>query len=715
MDIDIYQQCPCHTGKKIKFCCGKDIVNELNQIVAKTNSNQSLSALDQIERAIAKQGDKDCLLTLKTHIYFTQGEIEKATEANNKFVERHPNHPIGKQNEAMSALGQGDVPLAIEKLQDAVDLVTGDSIPLPMANTFKMLGSILLSSGHLIAARTHLQFALMIRGEMDPEIQSLLQESFRMPNAPLSLKTDFRLDPAPEGAEWADKHAVVFKAHNRGQFSLALKMLNRRDEQWPDQKQIVRGIAIVNCMLANEAEMATSWKRVSELDDVATWQAVEAEALSQLFLEEDPSGTLDIVAKDFEIASFDEAINLAMGNKKLVVSDCPPEDPFQQGPPPRHSFYILDREQIEASDDLTAAQIPVVIGEFLAYGKQTDREARVVLIAAKNEHYDAAQNEIRTTFDGFAKDLDSETVISSTTKAVDILSWNWQVPKGLPVKQHKELLAERRREIVVEQWPELKFSCLNGKTATESKDDSNLSIPLQALILNLEQSPTLQLSGKEDIAALREKLGIPEQEELDATTLEDEQLTPLRLRYVAPGSFSDDQLIRVYADSVSVGNTVVLKRIVPEILSRDSLASQIPRDICYSMLAQLSEDNESVLENLQLARQAAKTAGRSMGLLLVQEFEIRLSRGITDKLPELLQTIQKQYMTEANVEYQLVRVLTKFGLISPDGRTVSLPSAPPAAELEKEKSAIWTPDNETDSSAAGGDESGSKIWIPGAD
>ena len=81
MDIDIYQQCPCHSGKKIKFCCGKDIVSDLNQIVAKCNSNQSLSALDQIDRTIGKQGEKDCLLCLRTHILFTLGEVEKADEA----------------------------------------------------------------------------------------------------------------------------------------------------------------------------------------------------------------------------------------------------------------------------------------------------------------------------------------------------------------------------------------------------------------------------------------------------------------------------------------------------------------------------------------------------------------------------------------------------------------------------------------------------------
>ena len=78
MDIDIYQQCPCHSEKKIKFCCGKEIVADLNQVLAKNAAGQSQAALDLLERTIKRTGPKDCLLTIQTHILISHGEIEKA-------------------------------------------------------------------------------------------------------------------------------------------------------------------------------------------------------------------------------------------------------------------------------------------------------------------------------------------------------------------------------------------------------------------------------------------------------------------------------------------------------------------------------------------------------------------------------------------------------------------------------------------------------------
>ena len=713
MDIDIYQQCPCHSSKKIKFCCGKDIVADLNQIVAKCNSNQSLSALDQIERVIARMGEKDCLLNLQTHILFTMGEIGKAEEANTKFVQRNPNHPVGRQHEALIALSKGDVIEAIEKLQDSIDLVQSDEIPLPLSNAFKLVGGVLLSAGHIVAARAHLQFALMIRGEGTEEINAMLAESFRIPNAPLILKNDFRLEPPPADKEWTSKYETVLRTLGRGQFRLALKMLLRMNEHWPSQKEIVYGIAVVNSMLANETGMSDAWHQAALSPEMPRWQAVEAESLSQIFLDSDPSGELDIVACECPVKDLDEVFNLLAADSRFESAPTPEQDPFAQGPAPRYAYYMLDREQIQATDDLSAGDIPLVIGEWLLYGKQTDRDARMVLVATKNEFLESSLQHVKDLIAGGLVDGQAkEEVVSSTSVAADTLAWNWRVPRGVSVELHRKLIAEYRREILLDRWPQIKFTCLNGKTPLEAKDDPELSIQLDALVLNLEQSTLLQLSGEDDVQALREKLGLPVENALDASQHEDEVWTPLRLCQFDPKSFSDDQLFEAYAESVTIGNTRVLKRIIPEVLQRETL-DQIPRDICYSMLAQLTDDDSQAIDYLQQARQEAKNAGRSIGQLLVQEFEVRLTRGMTDKLPELLQTIQQKYMTEPNVEYQLMRVLSKFGLISPDGRTVSLPTRQPAEPTTESESKIWTPDS--DEPALSSEGQPSKIWVPGSD
>ena len=70
---------------------------------------------------------------------------------------------MGKQHQALIFLGSGNVPGALDALQDAMDAIKGSEIPLSMANVFRMLGGALLQQGHVLAGRAHLQFAQMLK------------------------------------------------------------------------------------------------------------------------------------------------------------------------------------------------------------------------------------------------------------------------------------------------------------------------------------------------------------------------------------------------------------------------------------------------------------------------------------------------------------------------------------------------------------------------
>ena len=140
MDIDVYQQCPCHVDKKIKFCCGKDILGDLNQVLAKNKSGQSQAALDQLDRAIKNLGPKDCLLTIKTHILITAGEIELAKETNSLFLSTNPDHSTGLHHRALILLAEGKMDESVEALQDAMDSIKGNEIPISLSNAFRMVG-----------------------------------------------------------------------------------------------------------------------------------------------------------------------------------------------------------------------------------------------------------------------------------------------------------------------------------------------------------------------------------------------------------------------------------------------------------------------------------------------------------------------------------------------------------------------------------------------
>ena len=722
MDIDIYQQCPCHADKKIKFCCGKDIVHDLDQILAKNKSKQTKSALDQLDRSIQKFGPKDCLLTIKTHILISQGEIEQAQETNDQFLAANPDHSMGKQHEALILLAQGDVTGSINSLQDAMDSIKGDEIPLSVANVFRMLGAALLQHGHVLAARAHLQFAQMLKGEPDQELQQLLYESYRLQGGPLLLKADYRLPQPPDGVEWEKKYLNVMRAMNRGQFRKALQILKKIDEHWPGDEVVLRSIAILTAIMADVENMAAAWRTLAQLESVPQWQAVEAEVLAQLFSTVESSDMVDVVRLTLEIEDLNRAFEIADQEPFIVTTQAPEEDPFGEGPAPRNAFIVLDRDQLENTDGMTLEMIPVVSGELMLFGKQTDRSARLVLIGADTPKLETVRNRIIETFAEVTQGDDQREAITSTSRAAEALSWNWHVPAGVTREQHAELVREQQTRQLLGAWSDVPFQVLDGKTPRQAVGDEALSIPLRALVLQLEQTADTQSADDAHIVALRNELGIEQPEKIDGGRLETEFVSPLRQRHLDFASLKDDQLIGLQSDAMAMGNLAVLKLAIPEILERESLREQVPPQACYSMMARLTDDDERALECLSKARHFARQSGEPLGTYLVQEFEYRLSRGLTDKLPELLQTIQQKHMREPNVEYQLAYVLEKFGLISADGRSPDASkNAPPpemagsASESDAPGGAIWTPDDPAkaekpaDSPA---DEGGSKLWLP---
>lgn len=717
MDIDIYQQCPCHAEKKIKFCCGKDIIGDLNDVLAKNSSGQPKAALDQIDRAVKKAGPKDCLLTIQTHILITNGEIEKAKESNELFLKTNPKHSTGLHHRALIQLAEGETEKSVESLQDAMDAITGNEIPISLANAFRMVGIGLFSVGSAIAARAHLKYAMVLKGDSDPELGRILHESLVTPSTPLVLKQDFPLAPVPESVEWEKKYVNVFRALDRGQFRKALKFLTKIDSEFPDLPIIARGLAIVNGYLGRNQEMVKAWRRFSRLDGISKLEATEAEAMAQLFDDEPLSDVISIDRVTYEISETEGVSELALSNSRMAPNAAIESDPFGEGPAPRLSFLVLDREKVASAENLTLENVPNVIAEILIYGKQTDRAARIEAVTAKDKRYDQLKTLIDDTFSKFIEGEPKSQPIGESNAMSELLEWRWHLPEGVTRERHAEMVETQREHLLLEEWPKLTFKVLGDKTPDQAAADPALELPLRALILMLENAAQGQVFNDAIGSKLREKLGLGEYD-----TIEPEPnqriSSPILQQFLNFKSLSEEQLLLIQADAMAIGNMRVLKQVVTEALSRPELKT-MQRDVCYSMMAHFTTDDSQSLGYLEQAKEEAVKAGRPVGIYYVQEFEFRLSRGITDKLHELLHTIQANYLNDPEVEYQLVRVLDRFG-IGPDRGPLrgSAPDAQAQAPANP-GGAIWTPEQGGPAPVASQapptppeSEKSSGLWIP---
>ena len=92
MSIDQYQLCPCGSNKKVKFCCARDVLPEINKVLTALQGDQRVAALDHVNNAIEKKGDKDCLLNIKTNILLQLGEEDKARETSKQVLKKNPDN-----------------------------------------------------------------------------------------------------------------------------------------------------------------------------------------------------------------------------------------------------------------------------------------------------------------------------------------------------------------------------------------------------------------------------------------------------------------------------------------------------------------------------------------------------------------------------------------------------------------------------------------------
>ena len=549
-----------------------------------------------------------------------------------------------------------------------------------------------------------------------------MHEIVSAPSTPLILKQDFAIGKAPAQVEWESKFVNVGRAMDRGQFRKALKFLGKIDGNFPDQPIVVRAIAIVNGYLGRIDEMVAGLRRFSYLEATKMIQAVEAEAIAQLFDGKSLSAVVPVERVTFELSETEKVSELALSNKRMSSSGKIDSDPFEEGPPPRHAFVILDRDRVSSADDLTLENVPSVISELLIYGKQTDRPARFECITAKDDRYDALKKLIDENFGEFVVGEPKSASIGESTAMSELLEWRWHLPEGVTRTQHAQMVKDQRETVILDKWTQLPFVVLEDQSPEEASKDPALEVPLRALILMLENASQGQFFNDQLGERLRKKLGLSDYQTFEVDT-EQRVSSPIEQQYLDYKKLSDGQLMQIQADAMQIGNVRVLRKVIAEALARPDFEGAT-RDMCYSMMAHFGDDDEQSLDYINKACEEATKAGRPIGLYLVQEFEFRLSRGLTDGLPDLLSRIQQGHLDDPDVEYQLVRVLDRFGigpdrgpLRGPPGQTP--PNTQPAGAAPAAGGAIWTPDQGSaappqakDSPQQASSDSESGLYIP---
>lgn len=711
MALDGYSYCPCGSGKKIKFCCSKDILPDLERVLRALEGDQRKAGLDLLDRLIAKHGPRPALLALKCTTELVAGDHQACAATVDLFRRQAPDNPIAYAAQAALTVMGGDAKSAVPLLQKALELGT-EAVPSVVYETVGLVGQGLIIAGRVPSGMAHLHFYLALNQDDEPRYHKLILSIYSTPQVPLLLKDWSYLagltGPTPE-SPWADEFQAARLPATRGAWAAAAERLEALAERVGADPVLLRVLATLKSWIDDDA--ASAWRRYAACPGVALDDAVEAEAVAQL-LERRDDPSIDVVRFVQPISDAGQALERMVSDRRFVSEDFEADATGEDEPPPKAVFTLLDRPQPPSVADLSCREIPNVLGEMYVFGRQTDRSARVELVAKRTPHLAAARAVLGELLAELVQQPASEEVIDQVTAVSVALDASWRLPDDTPGEVRRRFHAEHKQLALSERWPDTPLSQLDGRTPRQAAAEAALRVRVLAAILLLELS--LSAAGEEfDFNALRRNLGLPTREPIDPAAVDVKQIPLARLALIPPAALSDDDLIACYERAAMFAHTAALRALAREVLARPSLDERVNKAVAHDELARAASDPAEAASHLQAAQQAAREKGQSPAPWLLAELAMHLQYQNLDRCEEVFHELRARHLREPGVRESMLGLFRQFGLVDESGRPTSS-RAPGSTEERAEPAAstspLWTPDQPD---SASGQKS--KLWVPGSE
>lgn len=695
MAVDLYALCPCGSGKKLKFCCG-DLAVDIEKIQQLISGDQPRAALSHIDKLLAKDPKRASLLDIKATLELSMEDFDAASQTIQEYLTAHPKNPSAHAQASILAASLEHPETAVDHLQDALELVDRDL----SERVFEAIGAVghsLLVEGDIVAARAHLQFFAAVSPEGDNRAIELLLRLNLQGGLPLMLRDQLRLAPAPKDAAYKRGFDEAVRLAERGLWRRAeaefAKLLDRNKPQPP----VVYNLALVRGWLGKKQLFVEGMRQYSKLE-VPENDAVEAESLAQLVEQRQDATPLESVRITFPIQDEDLATERLLGDRRLERYELDPES-FDEDEVtrPRNTFLLLDRPAPRTGAGLAIEDAPNVLAFLSLYGKRTDRDARLEVTTDRGHTLEQVEKLIGEVLGDAVGSAEQTDVVGVKRAAEEALSWRWRLPDDTPPIHRRELLSQRRKKAILEDWPAASQAALGGLSPNEAAPWPNSRIPLLATILIVEQAAA-DLNERADFDELRTKLGLPREEKIDPTAVDLDRLSLVRIPQLDAAKLSDEQLLRLFNRTTMSGAGVAGLMLAQAIASRPSLASQ--SDGAYRQLIRGTPNPDQALAWARQAQEKAMERGASAAEWRLLELEVQIERGDPQGVQTVLGDLRTHHLNEPGVAEAMYRLLYSAGLIQPR------PLDPTAAAAMRQQP-MATP------STPAAPASGSKIWTPG--
>ena len=717
MAIAPYSPCPCGSGKKLKFCCS-DLAADFEKVQKMVDGEQPHAALKHVEQMLAKLPERASLLDLCITLQLALHEFDAARKTIETFLNAHPQNASAHAQAAILAAATETGKKSIDPLQDALEQLD-DDMPLRVLEAIGSVGQALLIEGELVAARAHLLLYATIAPKQDNRAIELLLRMNLQAGLPLLLREYLILADCPSEVSWNAKFEEATKQSARGLWRRAESTLAQLREEAGAVPEVVYNLAVIRGWLAQPESFAAGLHEYARLDVSQSGSqdlAIEAEALAQLVDPNLKDPMLDTINLVYPISDIEALVERLASDKRVENSPMDlqdsEEDPANR---PRSMSILLDRPTPTTGVNLRREEVPNVVAFLSLFGKRTDREARLEVTTDRDSRFDEVQNLLAEVTGNTTGELLEDEVLIQKSLSEEALSWRWRLPNDTPAGHRRELLAEERREAILNRWTAAPRAALDDKSPQEAVGEESLHVKLQASALILEQAAT-EPSELSLFTELRQRLELPEPEKIDPTELNLELLPLVRIPRLEISKATDQQLAEVLDRAVLMGANLASQLIAKELLSRPQLAEGVNPAPAYRQLIHLETDHQRALDWVAKAREWSQSNGQSVAEWALMELEVSIQRGEGAHVQRVLHEIRENHLGVEGVAEATYEMLSSAGLLAPQtggGPHIGgqMPAAVSGGTDSEESPGIWTPDDSTSSQSAES-ESKSAIWTP---
>ena len=715
MPFDPYALCPGGRDKKIRFCC-PNMLKEIEQVDRLLNSEQTGSCLAYIESLEKNHPNCACLTVAKLSIYRSEDRWDDALPVAERFLADEPENPVAATEYAFALVLTGNPKRAISTLVDAFERSKADAVHSTLLRGALQVGTHLLLGGLAVPA--------IAIGNVLKEIpitaeaaNKLLYNATAETDIPLMLRDwafDFNCPDNFPGKAAFDEAAVLVRLMRWKQALVLLEPLTQHTENWSG---IWRNIATLHFWLLDMEKGCEALKTYAALQNISTEDAADAETVRLMFLPDPFGDQTEELLVEYTVTDVEKTLETLLSHP-LFRSVNVPDVPFS--PPPRTCFQILDRPFVDSKAPLTLENVPLQRGVAILFGKETDRDARIVVQGLPAYE----QTPLETLFQDVAGNLVQlpgkildRNPISKTQILTECRLSLPQERKDVVPETLEKIITDYYGKFLIETWLARPLGLLDNKTPVEAATESKYAVSLLAIIQIIEeQIPEEVRDGV--VQTLRSRLGLPAQGTITVAESSDED--PLMVLDAYPvWRWHRFDVNKLSTDILAGGLQIVLGmremraviRFAEELLTRPMDSMPFPnRVMAFEALITTSQAKGKYTDALlwvERAKNESETQGIPDAAWCLHEILLWLMLGDTRASHSVIQYVITKYRNDATVMGALQELFVRIGMLNPDGTpSAALSQAQAGPQAEEQK--LWTPNGNLPAGSA----AASKLWIP---